>query len=217
MSYTFYSKGLVKSLCDEFSSMEENVRNILDFLEIVSPKQKKAVEEFFEVVKVHSARREEGHLREGSAERFERLDAAVHPRGEKFYDREPVGERAHYLGRRDAAGIVGHAFVAAELRHFVRKPGGDDEPRSRPHGAARLIGVDDRARAYVHVGEGFDADLDRLFGAGGAESDLRAVYAAGSEGGESRLGVRGVFDDNDGDDALHITPRCTPRTRRPRV
>ena len=48
MSYTFYSKGLVKSLCDEFSSMEENVRNILDFLEIVSPKQKKAVEEFFD-------------------------------------------------------------------------------------------------------------------------------------------------------------------------
>ena len=30
MTYTFYSKGLVKSLCDEYSSMEENVKNILD-------------------------------------------------------------------------------------------------------------------------------------------------------------------------------------------
>ena len=47
MSYTFYSKGLVKSLCDEFSSMEENVKNILDFLEIVSPKQHQAVSKFF--------------------------------------------------------------------------------------------------------------------------------------------------------------------------
>ena len=48
MTYTFYSKGLVKSLCDEYSSMEENVKNILDFLAIVSPKQKRAVEEFFD-------------------------------------------------------------------------------------------------------------------------------------------------------------------------
>ena len=48
LTYTYFSKNLVKSLCDEFSSMEENVRNILDFLEIVSPKQKKAVEEFFD-------------------------------------------------------------------------------------------------------------------------------------------------------------------------
>ena len=48
MTYTFYSKGLVKSLCDEFSSMQENIKNILDFLEIVSPKQYKAVSEFFD-------------------------------------------------------------------------------------------------------------------------------------------------------------------------
>lgn len=46
MSYTYYSKKLVKSLCDEFSSMEENITNILDFLKIVSPKQAKAVEKF---------------------------------------------------------------------------------------------------------------------------------------------------------------------------
>lgn len=48
MSYTFYSKGLVKTLCDEFSSMEENIKNILDFLAIVSPRQKEAVEKFFD-------------------------------------------------------------------------------------------------------------------------------------------------------------------------
>lgn len=47
MSYNFRSRGLVKSLCDEFSTMEENIKNIEDFLNIVSPKQGKAVTEFF--------------------------------------------------------------------------------------------------------------------------------------------------------------------------
>lgn len=47
MSYNFRSRGLVKSLCDEFSTTEENIKNIEDFLNIVSPKQGKAVTEFF--------------------------------------------------------------------------------------------------------------------------------------------------------------------------
>ena len=46
MSYNFRSRTLVKSLCDEFSSVQESIQNILDYLEIVSPKQYEAVRDF---------------------------------------------------------------------------------------------------------------------------------------------------------------------------
>ena len=47
MSYNFRSRKLVQSLCDEFSSVQENIKNLLDYFEIVSPKQYQYYSNFF--------------------------------------------------------------------------------------------------------------------------------------------------------------------------
>lgn len=39
MSYTYRASKIARSLCNEFTTVQENISNILDFLEIVSPKQ----------------------------------------------------------------------------------------------------------------------------------------------------------------------------------
>lgn len=46
LSYTHKAKNIVKSLCNEFSSIEDNIRNILTFYQIVSPKEYQVLSEF---------------------------------------------------------------------------------------------------------------------------------------------------------------------------
>ena len=47
MSYNYRSKKIVESLCDEFASVQENIKNLLDYLEIVSPKQHEYYSKYF--------------------------------------------------------------------------------------------------------------------------------------------------------------------------
>ena len=68
------------------------------------------------------------------------------------------------------------------LADFGVEAGSNDEGSTGSHGAVSLINGQDSAGAQQHIGQFLVDLLDALFGAGGAEGDLRSGQAASHQG-----------------------------------